>query len=78
MGTHEIPARIWSVTAQELEESGFDQDSIRAHAIAEFGEELRNIRTRLAKQEISATDYSVLEEEIRVRHKDNWSQYSAA
>jgi hypothetical protein len=70
----ELPKRLWDINAEELESMGFDPESIRAHAMAELGQELyalKKIHLAASPDEIAAVECL-----IKDRHKSNWGVYS--
>ena len=75
MSQSKLPNRIWNIDAKELESMGFDSGSIRAHAMAELGEELymaRKLYEASMQEELVA-----LEKLIKDRHHAIWGVYSA-
>lgn len=74
MSQLELLNRIWNVDAKELESMGFDPDSIRAHAMAELGEELHASKKFYAVASPDAI--ASLEKLIKDRHHAVWGVYS--
>lgn len=74
MSQVELPNRLWSIDAKELESMGFDPDSIRAHAMAELGEELHSVKKNHATA--SAAEIAAFEKQIKDRHHAVWGVYS--
>lgn len=74
MGQLELPNRLWDIDAKELESMGFDPSSIRAHAMAELGEELYSVKKNHSTA--SADENAALEKMIKDRHLATWGVYS--
>lgn len=70
----ELPNRLWDIDAKELESMGFDPDSIRAHAMAELGEELYSMKKSHATA--SSEEIAAFEKQIKNRHHAVWGAYS--
>jgi hypothetical protein len=58
VGQLELPNRLWDIDAKELESMGFDPSSIRAHAMAELGEELYSVKKNHSTASPMATSNS--------------------